>query len=321
MTKQEAYQILGLMPGAEKAEIKKKYRKLMRQVHPDTGPASQDNYGYSAQEINSAYAVLMQEMPVTAENHFSGRVRPAEKGKRKAPWDAPVNMHAFAEREVLQYVEDQDGTVLGNYCVAKGKYLWKTEEDFPLFLLSLYQCSKELLDGIDEQFQREEVLPKRQQMQAELTYLLAQQFIDSTAIFEELAKKEEITREGERVFYLSSMLEIKAGAVPVKAGEPIYPSAVRNHKLYLKDQAGRELGYLSFWDDRLYYSVIPLFEQKRVQVRIQAAENRAEKRKKAAGYQMLKLWIKLVKTDTNRMPENLNLQIEELLNKYRSALS
>lgn len=77
------------------------------------------------------------------------------------------------EREVLQYVEDYDGTVLGNYCVAKGKYLWKTEEDFPLFLLSLYRCSKELLDGMDEKLQRDEVLPQRQQIQAELTYLLA----------------------------------------------------------------------------------------------------------------------------------------------------
>jgi hypothetical protein len=30
--------------------------------------------------------------------------------------------------------------------------------------------------------------------------------------------------------------------------------------------SGNELGYLSFVDDRLYYVVIPLFEQKKVQI-------------------------------------------------------
>lgn len=39
------------------------------------------------------------------------------------------------------------------------------------------------------------------------------------------------------------------------------------HKLYLKNQSGKELGSLSFSDDRLYYVVVPLFEQKRVQIK------------------------------------------------------
>lgn len=60
LTLQEAYRILDILPGTEKKEIKKKYRKLMMQVHPDAGTAFQGNYKYSAQEINSAYAVLMK---------------------------------------------------------------------------------------------------------------------------------------------------------------------------------------------------------------------------------------------------------------------
>lgn len=317
MTVQEACRILGIPLGTGKKEIKKKYRKLMMQVHPDAGISSRESYAYSAQEINSAYAVLMQENPTDNENIFSEKMRHTAKRKKNAAWDAPVNANAFAEREVLQYVEDYDGAVLGNYCVAKGKYLWKMDEEFPLFLLSLYQCSKELLDGVDAEFQRDAVLPERQRIQAELTYLLAQQFIDGSAMLAELAKKEVITSEGNRVFHFSSMLELMAGAAPVKVGETIYPSGIRNHRLYLKDQAGRRLGYLSFPDDRLYYIVIPLLEQKRVQVKIQAAESKAEKRRKtAAGYQDLNLWIKLLGTNTSRMPENLNLQIEELLKKY-----
>lgn len=318
MTLQEACQILGIPLGTEKKEIKKKYRKLMMQVHPDVGISSQDHYGYSAQEINSAYAALMKgELPCGEESPQGGEHQAAEK-RWDQVWDAPVNVNAFVEREVLQYVEDHDGTVLGNYCVAKGKYLWKTDEDFPLFLLSLYQCSKELLDGIDAELQRDEDKAGRWQIQAELTYLLAQQFIDGLALLAELAREVETTIDGDRIFYLPAMLELTDGAAPVKTGEVICPSGIRNHKLHLRNKDRQGLGYLSFSDDRLYYIVIPLFEQKRVQVRIRAAEPGMEKKRKTVPrYQNLRLWIRLLRESGNGMPENLDLQIKELLEKYR----
>ena len=311
MTAQKAYQILGIPPGTGKDEIKKRYRKLMTQVHPDVCASSQETYEYSAQEINNAYAVLMKEKGVSG--------RSASKAKKNAAWDAPVNVNAYAEREVLQYAEDYDGTVLGTFCVAKGKYLWKTDEDFPLFLRSMYKCSKELLDEIDEKLCREEVSSKRQKIQAELTYLLAQQFIDGSALLTELAEEKEVSPDGDKIFYFPSMLELTSGAVSVKEGETLYPSAVKNHRLYLKNQAGQELGYLSFSDDRLYYLVIPLFEQKRVQVKVQAAEIMAEKRRRTVRYQKLDLWVKLLKKDISRLPESLNLQIEALLEKYSNG--
>ena len=312
MTAQKAYQILGIPPGTGKDEIKKRYRKLMMQVHPDVHVSSQETYEYSAQEINSAYAVLMKEKGVPG-------VRRASKAKKNAAWDAPVNVNAYAEREVLQYAEDYDGTVLGTFCVAKGKYLWKTDEDFPLFLRSMYKCSKELLDGIDEKLCREEVSSKRQKIQAELTYLLAQQFIDGSALLTELAEEKKVSPDGDEIFYFSSMLELTNGGSSVKAGETLYPSVVKNHRLYLKNQAGHELGYLSFADDRLYYLVIPLFEQKRVQVKVQAAEAKTEKRRRTVRYQKLDLWVKLLKKDISRLPENLNMQIERLLEKYNET--
>lgn len=318
MTGKEAYRVLGISPGSGKSEIKKRYRKLMLQVHPDVDAASRENYAYSAQDINAAYAVLMKELPDGGGDALhSGKGRAAKK-KETAVWDAPVNVNAYREREVLQYAEDYDGTVLGNFCAAKGKYLWKTEEDFPLFLLSIYQCSRRILDEIDGELGRRDAPVIGNQIQKELAYLLAQQFIDSSALLKELAKQEASDRDGSETFYLAAMLELKNKAAWVKAGEMLYPAGVTGHRLFLKNQAGEKLGYLSFPDDRLYYIVIPLFEQKRAQVKIQAAEGQKEKGKRAgAGYRNLHLWIRLISADGGGLPENLNLQIERLLEVYR----
>ena len=120
------------------------------------------------------------------------------------------------------------------------------------------------------------------------------------------------------------MLEASDGT-DINAGEALYPAALRQHRLYIKNHAGKELGYLSFPDDRFYYIVIPLFEQKRARVKIQAAETPPGKkhadgrRNSSAGYQSLHLWIKLCSGDSCTMPENVNLQIEKLLETYKQG--
>ena len=53
---------------------------------------------------------------------------------------------------------------------------------------------------------------------------------------------------------------------------PLYPLAVRNHRLFLQTGSGKTAGYLSFRDDRLYYIVIPLLEHRRAQVKIEISE-------------------------------------------------
>ena len=54
MTRQEAYQVLGLAPGASVADIREAHRRLMRGAHPDTGGSD-----WLAARINQARDILL----------------------------------------------------------------------------------------------------------------------------------------------------------------------------------------------------------------------------------------------------------------------
>lgn len=315
MTEQEARQILNIPDQTDKNDIKKRYHALIRQIHPDVGGDNELAHEQTLR-MNEAYSYLMKR--IQKQEIWQEKRRQEKKQKEEALWDAAENPFAFEEREIFHEVEGIDGESIGHFVLATGKYFWDPQiEEFGLFLRSIHSLSEQLISKREEEKNYYLDREYRIRLQAELAYLLTQQFVDRS-IFETIAKRVREDAEKGNVYFMPAMLEtIEAqcewSKLPV--GAKLYPEGMHRHRLYLKNAEGSRAGYLSFADDRLYSVVIPMFEQKRARIKVEICAPRKQltRRRRQKEYLDLNLWIQITENQTTKVAESLNSQIEKLL--------
>lgn len=299
MNRTDAVKIIGLGDDFSLNELKKKYRSLMLVAHPDSN--MEGDYDYDASEINAAYEYLLEN--INYHNEYSDKVI-----HQSIRWNAPINQNAYSSREIFHNIEDSNGNILSKAVIDEGKYEWIEDEEFSLFLLSLYNCSKKIIadyDGRKGLDQSENI-----KLLSDITYLLAQQFINRETILNCSGKK--LQDSDEQIYQFAAMLECEEGSCSFNRGDYLIPAGFSNHRLYVNSILGDRLGYISFKDDRLYYAVIPILERKAAQVKMEI-KNAEIKSHNGRRYAEVDMKIRLLAEDKNYMLESINLQIDGIL--------
>lgn len=376
MNLQQARRTLGITPEDDKTAIKKKYRRLMGQFHPDAQIA--DNAGASdsihkAQEINEAYEYLKKHTTVfqrsdakpkgTGSRRTGGTRDGAEsiwkeRPPKKPQWTGKINEKAFCERNVyLRYSMDvAENTDKLYYQAARGRFLWDPEtEDFALFVTSLHHATKKLLEQAEEKTAdvirntgRNErkggtdarttagkvggetagyAATDRFAVQSKLFYHLSTQFTDPVMILQKIAKPEKTDETGREIYHFHTSLGADATQAvyrqltALQTGEAIYPLAFRENKIIVCKQKQYPLGHLSFEDDRLYFSLIPLLQEKLAQVQMRV--RKVQVFRKSHPYKVkvdIDLYFRTEKNWKEYKGRDRNLEIAEILRKYEDSL-
>lgn len=357
MNLQQARRTLGIAPEDDKAAIKKKYRRLMGQFHPDAraGEAASDSIR-RAQEINEAYEYLKKHTGIfqsdTVAEKGSGRSASGAgkqsvwKGRppKKPEWTGRTNEKAFCERNVYQRysMEVEVPTDKLYYRVARGRYLWDpATEDFPLFVTSLHHATKELLEQTEERAAQKNPgsatastaagrtsETDRFQIQSKLFYHLSAQFTDPVQILGRIAKPERTDESGRQIYHFHTSLGADATQpayrrlTALQPGDAIYPLAFQENRILVCREKQYPLGHLFFEDDRLYFCVIPLLQEKLAQVQMKV--RKVQVLRKAHPYKArvdIDLYFRTEKEIATYQGRDRNFEIAEILNDYEGDLT
>ncbi len=354
MNLQQARRTLGITPEDDKAAIKKKYRRLMGQFHPDaqTGEGALDSIR-RAQEINEAYEYLKKHTGIFqsgAAAGKSGRHTASGAGAqsvwkdrppKKPEWTGRTNEKAFCERNVYQRysMEVEVPTDKLYYRVARGRYLWDpATEDFTLFVTSLHHATKELLEQTEERVARKKAESAaagarsteadRFQIQSKLFYHLSAQFTDPVQILERIAKPERTDESGRKIYHFHTSLGADASQpayrrlTALQPEDAIYPLAFQENRILVCREKQYPLGHLFFEDDRLYFCVIPLLQEKLAQVQLKVWKVQILRKNHPYKVKVdIDLYFRTEKEIVTYKGRDRNFEIAEILNDYEADLA
>lgn len=297
-----ARKLLSVTEKDDLQSLKKKYRRLMSECHPDALGSDNPEHIRRAQEINEAYQFLKKEphafltkMSGREDRRYGREGKKSEREEKKRPeWTGQVNERAFRDRKIYQYYSMETETEEHPYYeVTQGKYLWNPkEEDFALFLISIHQLVKDLLEEKEAGMQ----------IKSRLFHILAEQFTEPVSILHKIAGPGKKDKENREIYHFPAYLKVEKRKHPPE-GMTLYPKAFHCNRIMVCSKEGAEYGHLSFEDDRLYFCLIPLLKEKLAKVKMTVHNGKVD------------FCIRLEKeAETYRIP-NRNLEIAELLGR------
>ena len=130
MNFKEALCVLKLTGNEDRTAIKRQYRRLMGQFHPDVIGSDRPEHIQQAQLINEAYGFL-KDYDINRRSSRTGRQNGNFRQNEQHPkWQGMMNEAAFCERPIyLYYNLDDEETEHMYYHAADGKYIWQPENE------------------------------------------------------------------------------------------------------------------------------------------------------------------------------------------------
>ncbi len=279
-------------------------------------------YQEQAQRINAAYTFLKNK-------NFFDEKKILFDEEEVITWNAPVNENAFIARNIYSpYHMDIDTE--GMYqTIARGKYQWDPdEEEFLLFLRSILHACKELLDEVDIRCGMDGGTDHvRVPFQKRLFHSLAMQYVDPLYCLGKIAEPEIIDPEGRKVYCFRAYIgekqdkERKNRILSLQKDDLVYPAALRDWKLIVKDSKENCLGYLSFAEDELYYCLFPLMQAGVVQLRMSVV--RVRRKKKGFGFAAeaeIEFRMRIREDAVHYQNPDGNQEIRKILDAYEREL-
>ncbi len=234
-----ARKLLSVTEKDDLQSLKKKYRRLMSECHPDALGSDNPAHIRRAQEINEAYQLLKKE-PHAFRTKMSGREdrrygregKKSEREEKKRPeWTGQVNERAFRDRKIYQY--------------------------YSMETVSIHQLVKDLLEEKEAGMQ----------IKSRLFHILAEQFTEPVSILHKIAGQGKKDKENREIYHFPAYLKVEKRKHPPE-GMTLYPKAFQGNRIMVCSKEGTEYGHLSFEDDRLYFCLIPLLKEKLAKVKM-----------------------------------------------------